>query len=287
MDIGWVGANHNYKMGSSILKLSDGTNLYYKDWGVGEPVVFSHGWPLSSDAFEDQMIYLALKGYRVIAHDRRGHGRSGQSWDGHNMDQYADDLAELVNHLDLSKAVHIGHSTGGGEVARYVARHGTQRVLKAILIGAIPPIMLKKSDNANGTPIEVFDEIRSNVLQDRSQFFQDLAPVFYGFNREGAKKSQGLIDSFWLQGMQGSIKALHDCVEVFSETDQREDLAKMTIPTLVLYGDDDQIVPPIASSQAAIKLLPLPTEKVYKGASHGVCSTHKDEVNQDILAFIQ
>lgn len=273
--------------GSAKLTLSDGTELFYKDWGVGEPIVFSHGWPLSSDAFEDQMIFLALKGYRVIAHDRRGHGRSSQPWNGNNMDQYADDLAELVKYLDLKKAVHIGHSTGGGEVARYIGRHGTERVLKAILIGAVPPIMVKTEFNPQGSPIENFNGIRNGVLTDRSQFFKDLAPVFYGFNRVGAKASEGLEQSFWLQGMQASIKALHDCVAAFSETDQREDLKSMNIPTLVLYGDDDQIVPPISSSQAALKLLPQPTEKVYKGASHGVCSTHKDQVNEDILAFIE
>lgn len=273
--------------GSAKLTLLDGTELFYKDWGVGEPIVFSHGWPLSSDAFEDQMIFLALKGYRVIAHDRRGHGRSSQPWNGNNMDQYADDLAELVKHLDLKDAVHIGHSTGGGEVARYIGRHGTERVLKAILIGAVPPIMAKTEFNPQGLPIENFDGIRNGVLTDRSQFFKDLAPVFYGFNREGSKGSEGLEHSFWLQGMQASIKALHDCVAAFSETDQREDLKSMNIPTLILYGDDDQIVPPISSSQAALKLLPQPTEKIYKGASHGVCSTHKNQVNEDILAFIK
>lgn len=276
-------------MGSSYLKLKDGTNFFYKDWGnpKGQPVVFSHGWPLSSDAFEDQMYFLALKGYRVIAHDRRGHGRSSQPWDGHNMDQYADDLAELVQHLDLKNAIHVGHSTGGGEVARYVGRHGTDRVLKAVLIGAVPPLMLKTSSNPQGLPLDVFDDIRSNVLKDRSQFFQDLATPFYGFNHDSSKKSQGLIDLFWLQGMQASIKALHDCVAAFSATDMTEDLKKMTIPTLVLYGDDDQIVPPVSSSEAALKLLPKPTEKKYKGASHGLCSTHKDAVNKDLLEFIE
>lgn len=269
------------------LKLSDGTELYYKDWGTGDPIVFSHGWPLSADAFEDQMIYLANKGYRVIAHDRRGHGRSSQPWDGNNLDQYADDLAELVKHLGLKKAVFVGHSTGGGEVARYVGRHGTTHVSKTVLIGAIPPLMLKTESNPNGAPIEVFDGIRDNVLKDRSKFFKELAPTFYGFNREGSDKSEGLIEGFWLQGMQGSIKGLYDCVAAFSATDQREDLKKMDIPTLVLYGDDDQIVPPIASSQAALKLLPQPTEKVYKGASHGLCSTHKLQVSEDILKFIQ
>lgn len=271
----------------SYLKLKDGTTLYYKDWGEGQPVVFSHGWPLTGDAFEDQMFFLASHGYRVIAHDRRGHGRSSQPWDGHNMDQYADDLAELTAALDLRDAVHVGHSTGGGEVARYIARHGTDRVAKASLIGAVPPIMIKTDFNPDGLPETVFDGIREGVLQDRSSFFKDLPTAFYGFNREGAQASQGLKESFWLQGMQGSIKALYDCVKAFSETDQREDLKKMIIPTLVIYGDDDQIVPPASSSEAAIKLLPNPTVKVYHGASHGLCSTHKDRVNQDLLSFLQ
>ncbi|MEM6049606.1 alpha/beta hydrolase [Erwinia sp. P7711] len=271
----------------SYLQLKDGTTLYYKDWGAGQPVVFSHGWPLSGDAFEDQMFFLASHGYRVIAHDRRGHGRSSQPWDGHNMDQYADDLAELTAALDLQDAFHVGHSTGGGEVARYIARHGTDRVAKAALIGAVPPIMIKTDFNPDGLPKTVFDGIRESVLKDRSSFFKDLPTAFYGFNRDGAQASQGLKDSFWLQGMQGSIKALYDCVKTFSETDQREDLKKMTIPTLVIYGDDDQIVPPASSSEAAIKLLANPTVKVYHGASHGLCSTHKDRINQDLLSFLQ
>ena len=238
--------------GSTKLKLSDGTELFYKDWGHGDPIVFSHGWPLTSDAFEDQMIFLAMKGYRVIAHDRRGHGRSSQPWEGHTMDQYADDLAELVDHLELKKVIHIGHSTGGGEVARYIGRHGTLKVLKAILIGAVPPLMVKTEDNPVGTPIEVFDDIRKNVLKNRSQFFKDLAYEFYGLSRDDPQGSSGLIDSFWMQGMQSSIKAAYDCVAAFSETDQREDLKSMSIPTLVLYGDNDNIVPPISSSKAAI-----------------------------------
>ncbi|MGG4623224.1 alpha/beta fold hydrolase [Serratia odorifera] len=272
---------------STTLKLKDGTLLYYKDWGEGQPVVFSHGWPLSGDAFEDQMLFLTSHGYRVIAHDRRGHGRSSQPWDGHNMDQYADDLAELTAALDLQNAVHVGHSTGGGEVARYIARHGTERVAKAVLIGAVPPIMLKTDFNPNGLPLSVFDGIRDGVVNDRSQFFKDLSETFYGFNRPNSQPSQGMRDSFWLQGMQGSIKALYDCVAAFSATDQREDLQRMTIPTLVIYGDDDQIVPPISSSQAALKLLPNAQEKVYPGASHGLCSTHKAQINQDLLDFIQ
>ncbi|WP_058911147.1 alpha/beta fold hydrolase [Entomohabitans teleogrylli] len=272
---------------SNFLKLKDGTQLFYKDWGKGQPIVFSHGWPLSSDAFEDQMLFLANHGYRVIAHDRRGHGRSSQPWDGHNMDQYADDLAELTQHLDLHDAVHVGHSTGGGEVARYIGRHGTSRVAKASLIGAVPPIMLKTDFNPNGLPRDVFDGIREGVRKDRSQFFKDLPDAFYGANRPGSNVSQGLKDSFWLIGMQASIKALYDCVAAFSETDQREDLKKMTIPTLVIYGDDDQIVPPISSSEAALKLLPQGQGKVYKGGSHGICSTHKDQINQDLLDFIR
>lgn len=271
----------------SYLKLKDGTSLYYKDWGKGQPIVFSHGWPLSGDAFEDQMFFLASHGYRVIAHDRRGHGRSSQPWDGNNMDQYADDLAELTAALDLQDAVHIGHSTGGGEVARYIGRHGISRVAKAALIGAVPPIMVKTDFNPDGLPKTVFDGIREGLLKDRSSLFKDFPTAFYGFNRDSAQSSQGLRDSFWLQGMQGSLKSLYDCVAAFSETDQREDLKKMTIPTLVLYGDDDQIVPPKSSSEAAIKLLPNPTVKVYPGAPHGLCSTHKDHVNEDLLNFIK
>lgn len=271
----------------SYLKLRDGTSLYYKDWGKGQPIVFSHGWPLSGNAFEDQMFFLASHGYRVIAHDRRGHGRSSQPWDGNNMDQYADDLAELTAALDLQDAVHIGHSTGGGEVARYIGRHGISRVAKAALIGAVPPIMVKTDFNPDGLPKTVFDGIREGLLKDRSSLFKDFPTAFYGFNRDSAQSSQGLRDSFWLQGMQGSLKSLYDCVAAFSETDQREDLKKMTIPTLVLYGDDDQIVPPKSSSEAAIKLLPNPTVKVYPGAPHGLCSTHKDQVNEDLLNFIK
>ncbi|WP_058913152.1 alpha/beta fold hydrolase [Entomohabitans teleogrylli] len=272
---------------SNFLQLQDGTQLFYKDWGEGQPVVFSHGWPLSSDAFEDQMLYLADKGYRVIAHDRRGHGRSSQPWNGHNMDQYADDLAELTAYLDLKDAVHVGHSTGGGEVARYIGRHGTSRVAKAVLIGAVPPLMIETDFNPHGLPREIFDSIRFGVKNDRSEFFKTLSDAFYGFNRPEAQVSEGLKASFWLQGMQGSVKALYDCVKAFSETDQREDLKKMTIPTLVIYGDDDQIVPPVSSSEAAIKLLPNVSSKVYKGGSHGICSTHKDQINSDLLAFIR
>ena len=265
----------------------DGTKIYYKDWGSGPPVVFSHGWPLSSDAFEDQMFFLASKGYRCIAHDRRGHGRSSQPWDGNDMDHYADDLATLVEALDLQNAVHVGHSTGGGEVARYIGRHGTKRVAKAVLIGAVPPLMLKTADNPAGTPIEAFDQIRAGVVADRSKFWRDLAVPFYGFNRPGAKVSEGLKDSFWLQGMLCGFPASYFCVKAFSETNQTEDLKKFDVPTLILHGDDDQIVPIAASAMLSSKLIKNAKLKVYKGAPHGMCSTLKDEVNADLLAFLK
>lgn len=275
-------------MGSSKLILSDGTELFYKDWGTGDPIMFSHGWPLTADAFEDQMMFFALNGYRVIAHDRRGHGRSSQPWEGNNMDQYADDVAELVKHLKLTNVVHVGHSTGGGEVARYIARHGTLNVSKAVLIGAIPPLMIKTESNPDGTPADVFEGIKANLLKDRSKFFKELAVNFFSLDDKSVKDgtSSGLIDSFWNQGMQGSIKSLYDCVGVFSETDQHDDLKKMKIPTLVLYGDNDLIVPPGASSKKAVTILPNCTEKVYAGASHGLCSTHKEQVNRELLEFI-
>jgi non-heme chloroperoxidase len=263
----------------------DGTQIYYKDWGTGQPIVFSHGWPLSADAWEDQMIFLAARGFRCIAHDRRGHGRSGQPWEGNDMDTYADDLAELVTALDLRGAIHVGHSTGGGEVTRYIGRHGTKRVSKAVLIGAIPPLMLKTDKNPAGLPLDAFDQLRSAVLADRAQFFKDLSMPFYGFNRPGAKISQGLRDSFWLQGMLAGHKAAYDCIKAFSETDLTEDLKRFDVPTLILHGDDDQIVPIVASALLSSKIVKGSVLKIYPGAPHGMCSTLKDRVNQELLAF--
>jgi non-heme chloroperoxidase len=271
----------------TTITIKDGTQIYFKDWGAGQPVVFSHGWPLSSDAWEDQMLFLTARGYRCIAHDRRGHGRSSQPWDGNEMDTYADDLAALVEALDLKDAIHVGHSTGGGEVARYIGRHGTKRVAKAVLISSVPPLMLKTPANPEGLPMDTFDQLRAGVQADRSQFFKDLSAPFYGANRTGAKVSQGLRDSFWLQGMLCGLKAAYDCIKAFSETDFTEDLKKFDVPTLILHGDDDQIVPIVASALLSSKLVKGATLKIIPGAPHGMPSTLKDQINAELLAFLQ
>jgi non-heme chloroperoxidase len=265
----------------------DGTAIFYKDWGKGQPIVFSHGWPLTADAWDSQMVFFGNHGYRVIAHDRRSHGRSAQTWDGNTMDQYGDDLGELMDKLDLKDAIMVGHSTGGGEVAHTIGRHGGKRVAKAVLIGAVPPLMLKTKDNPGGLPIEVFDGIRKGTLDNRSQFFKDLAMPFYGFNRPGAKMSEGIRDSFWLQGMMGGIKGLLDCIREFSEVDYTADLKKIDVPTLVLHGDDDQIVPIGASGMMTAKIVKNAALKVYKGGSHGMAQIQQDQVNADLLAFVK
>ena len=271
----------------NMITTKDGTKIYFKDWGTGRPVVFSHGWPLSADAWDAQMIFLGQHGYRVIAHDRRGHGRSEQSWNGNDMDTYADDLANLIEALNLREATLVGHSTGGGEVARYIGRHGSKRIAKAVLIGAVPPIMLKTATNPGGLPMSTFDGIRAGVLGDRSQFFKDLTIPFYGYNKPDAEVSQGVRDSFWLQGMQCSIKGAYDCIKAFSETDFTYDLKKMDVPTLILHGDADQIVPIGTSAMMSAKLVKNATLKVYPGAPHGMCTVDADQVNGDLLAFLK
>jgi non-heme chloroperoxidase len=269
------------------ITVKDGSQIYYKDWGTGQPIIFSHGWPLTADAWDAQMLFLGNHGYRVIAHDRRSHGRSTQTWDGNEMDTYADDLSALFEHLNLTNAIMIGHSTGGGEVAHYLGRHGTKRVAKAILIGAVPPVMVKKESNPGGLPIEVFDGLRKSTADNRSQFFKDLTLPFYGYNREGAKVSEGIRDSFWLQGMLGGHKGLYDCIKAFSETDFTEDLKKIDIPVLVLHGEDDQIVPYLDAGVLTAKIVANAKLKTYPGFPHGMCTTEADTINADILAFLQ
>jgi non-heme chloroperoxidase len=265
----------------------DGASIFYKDWGRGQPVLFSHGWPLSADAWDAQMVFLGERGYRVIAHDRRSHGRSTQTFDGNHMDQYADDLAELIDTLDLHDMMIVGHSTGGGEVTRYMGRHGTARVAKAVLLGAVPPLMLKTASNPEGLPIAAFDAIRKGTFDDRSQFFKDLTMPFYGYNRPDAKISEGVREGFWLQGMMGGLKGQLDCIRQFSETDFTQDLAKINVPVLVAHGDDDQIVPIGAAGLKSVKMLKNATLKVYLGGDHGYAQTHQDAFNTDLLAFIQ
>ena len=271
----------------SAITTRDGTKIFYKDWGSGQPVVFSHGWPLNADAWDDQSVFVASNGFRAIAHDRRGHGRSSQTWTGNDMDTYADDLAELIEALDLNDAILVGHSTGGGEVTRYIGRHGSSRVAKAVLLGAVAPLMLKTEANPGGLPIDVFDAIRAGVTADRSQFYKDLSTPFYGANRSGSTVSQGLLDAFWLMSMQVGLKGALDCIKAFSETDLTGDLEKFDIPTLIGHGDDDQIVPIGASALLSSKLVGGSTLKIYPGAPHGLASTHKDEFNADLLAFIR
>jgi non-heme chloroperoxidase len=267
------------------IKTKDGAKIFYKDWGKGQPVVFSHGWPLNADAWDDQLFFFASNGYRAIAHDRRGHGRSAQTWTGNDMDTYADDLATLVEELDLASAIHIGHSTGGGEVARYIGRHGTERVAKAVLVGAVPPGMLKTAKNPEGVPIEAFDQIRAGVKGDRSQFYKDLSAPFYGANRPGSTVSQGVRDAFWLMSMQAGFPAAYECIKAFSESEFSDDLRKFDIPTLVIHGDDDQIVPINVGGLRSAKMIEGATLKIYKGAPHGLMTTHKQQFNTDLLEF--
>jgi non-heme chloroperoxidase len=271
----------------STIATKDGTEIYYKDWGSGPVVVFSHGWPLSADAWESQMVFLAANGYRCIAHDRRGHGRSSQPYNGNDMDTYADDLSELIDRLELNDITLVGHSTGGGEVARYIGRHGSHRVAKVVLMGAVSPLMLKTDANPAGMPIEAFDKIRAGVAADRSQFYKDLTTPFFGTNRPGAKISQGVRDAFWLQGMQGGLKNQLDCIKAFSETDFTPDLKKFDVPTLIIHGDDDQIVPIDASAHASAKLIKNAKLKIYPDGPHGLADTHKDELNIYLLAFLK
>lgn len=272
----------------STLKTKDGVELYFKDWGKGQPVVFSHGWPLSADSWDAQMFFLVSHGFRCIAHDRRGHGRSSQPSEGNEMDTYANDLAALIESLDLQKAALVGFSTGGGEVARYIGRHGTRRLSKAVLVSSVPPLMLKTDKNPGGLPIQVFDDLRKNFLADRSQFFKDVpSGPFFGFNRPGAKKSQGMIDSWWLQGMMGGYKNTYESIKAFSETDFTEDLKKFDIPTLIIHGDDDQVVPIDAAGRASARLIKNSKLIEYPGAPHGITDTHKDRLNEDLLAFLK
>jgi non-heme chloroperoxidase len=274
-------------MSTGMVTTKDGTGIFYKDWGTGQPVVFSHGWPLTADAWDDQMWYCVSNGFRAVAHDRRGHGRSSQPWDGNDMNTYADDLAAVIEKLDLRDIVLVGHSTGGGEITRYMGRHGTDRVAKAVLVGAIPPLMLQTDANPEGLPRSAFDDLRTGVERDRSQFWKDLSAPFYGANRSGSKVSQGLRDSFWLMGMTVGFKAAYDCIKAFSETDLTADCKKIDVPTLIIHGDDDQIVPIVASANKSSKLIKNSTLNVYKGAPHGLTATHQDEFNADLLAFLK